>query len=261
MTSIEAVRTLSLTARLSLVDYASVYSPAVLASSVAPRIVLQVLFFSLLGGYIAGPEGATFAFVGATAHVVTLGTVVKSPDVLVDEKSYGTLYRLRLSRLPLLAILVTRQWVYAVEALAAVCLSILVAGALLERWHLSTQLLPMLALYGLVVLSCSAFGLATAVAAVGRRADTLLSNAMSLLLLVATGVVVPVESLGTLAAVSPVLPITHGLAAIRQSLEGDPYGRLAMLEVAVAAGWYLVAAAGLRVQSWRARRSGHDEFL
>jgi ABC-2 type transport system permease protein len=261
LTSIETARSLALTARLSLLDYLSVYSPAVLASTVVPRVVLQVLFFSLLGGYVAGDGGMTYAYVGATAHVVTLATVVKCPDVLLDEKAYGTLYRLRLSRVPLVAVLVARQWVYAVEALAAVTLSIVVAGAILGRWEVATGLLGLLPLYVVLIASTSALALATAVVSVGRRADTLLPNAMGLLLLLACGAIVPVASVGALAGVAPVLPLTHGLAAIRAALDGGAVGALLVREAVVGTGWYAVAVAGLRVQSWRARRSGHDDFL
>jgi ABC-2 type transport system permease protein len=248
-------------ARTAAADYLVVYPPRILAVSTVPRAVFQVAFYSLIGFAMAGERGRWFAFVGATVHIMTIATVIKGPDVLVDEKVEGTMYRLRLGRYPLAAVVAVRWWVFIVEALASAAIGIVGVGLALGFEARLGDLLQVSPLYVLVALSTAALGLAAASLSVGRRADVMATNLVAYLLLLAGGVVAPLAALGPLRAVSEALPMTHGLLAIRAALDGRPFAGLAVKEAAIGLAWAVIAVLVLHLQSRRARRKGFDDFF
>jgi ABC-2 type transport system permease protein len=61
--------------------------------------------------------------------------------------------------------------------------------------------------------------------------------------------------------IAAVLPLTHGLAAIRETLASGPDRHVALLagaEIAVGAGWLV---AGVAILGWLARRSRRDGMV
>jgi ABC-2 type transport system permease protein len=254
---LEALR---LAALLSVRDYAVVYPPSVLLFSVLPRVVLQVAFLSYLGYYAGGADGRTFAFVGATSQMMTMATVVKAPDVLLDERVMGTLYRQRLALVPLPATAAARWWIYTCEGFCMSLVATAVLAAPLGGASLLLGLIRALPLFALLALTTSAFGLAVGSFALTQRADLLITNLAAYSLLVLTGAIAPLSAFGGFGAhVVRVLPLTNGLLAVRAVVAGRAWLGDALLELAVGIAWGLLAAALLTWQEQRGRRLGSDD--
>lgn len=251
---------LRVTAVLSWRDYRVQYPIKILLLSVFPRAILQVAFFAYLGYIAAGRDGRTFAFVGAAAQVAALATVVKGPDVLLDERVLGTLYRHRLGVVPLPATVAARWWIYTLEGICTTLVTIALLAAPFGGIELLLRLLAATPLFVLVSLSLTAFGLSVGSFALTQRADVLLTNLASYALLVLCGVVAPLAAFGHEGSIAVrTLPLTNGLLAIRDVVAGRPWVESGLLELAVGASWMLVAATALTWQAHRGRVTGSDE--
>ena len=256
----DRIYVLRVAAVLSWREYRVQYPLKVLVLSVLPRALLQVAFFAYLGYVAAGRDGRTFGFVGAAAQVIAVATVVKGPDLLLDERVLGTLDRHRLGVVPLPLTVAVRWWIYTVEGVFSALVAILVLAVPFGGAELLVRLLAVMPLFLLVAAGLTAFGLAVGSFALTQRADVLLTNLASYALLVLCGVVAPVDAFGHwLSLVVRALPLTNGLLAIRRAIAGDAWLPDALLELAVAAAWALAAAALLVWQERHARSSGSDD--
>jgi ABC-2 type transport system permease protein len=241
-------------------EFATSYPWRVEAATTLPRVLLQCLFVILIGRIAGGSGGATYAFAGAVAYVLTSATIVNVADVLTTEKESGTWSRVRSGCLPASLVVFLRAWPHVAQAfaIAAVCIAVVgpVAGLAGFAWRLA----PFLPVYALMAVTSTGLGVAGAALAVGKRANLVVGNALSYVVLLAGAVIVPTGRLPWLDDLGSVLPIRHGLEAIRAALAGRPWGTPLLLEAAVGAGWFLLAVVLLRVQVWRARRAGFDDF-
>ena len=246
---------LLLAARDSLSNYLATYPPRIFLVSVLPRTLLQVFFFSTVAMAAAGTAARSYAFVGASVQVMVLVTVVKAPDVLLDERPMGTMYRHRLGVVGLSPVIVTRWWVYAAEGVLDSLIAATLVGLAFGLPRLVTGMLVATPLLVLISLSTSAFGICVAVAAMAiGRAET---NIGGYLLLALCGVVAPLSELGApLAAVARVLPLTNGLLAIRAALSGSPWLGYALTEILVGALWLAIGLTSMGAYDRRVRRIG-----
>lgn len=249
-------------ARLSLRDFLAHYPLRAYALSTIPRAVLQVTFLAYLGYYAAGEEGREFAFVGACAQIIVLATIVRGPSAIVDERTMGTLYRLRLSLVPLPAVVATRWWVYVCEGLADAIAAILLAGLLVDELALVPELLAALPLFFLIAVTTSSIGLLVGAISLTQRVDTLLTNVASYSVMVFCGVVAPISAFGDVGEfLVRLIPLTNGLLAVRAFVDNEPWLGDAGLELAVGVAWTAMAIAVLQLQAHRARALGSDELL
>jgi ABC-2 type transport system permease protein len=253
---------LALAAQLSWREFRAVYPPRVYLLTTVPRAILQVAFFGYLGYFAAGEAGRRFAFVGATAHIVVLATVIRGCDILLDDRVMGTLYRLRLGVLPLPAVVAARWWVFAVEGVVDAVVAILVVAPLVGEQELIVRLLAAVPLFGLIALSTSGLGLAVGAISMTQRADVLATNLVTYLLLVFAGVVAPLSVFGHVGeTMARMLPLANGLLAVRDVLAGRPWLGDMLLELAAAIGWLALGLALLALQARRLRsRPLEDEY-
>lgn len=233
---------------------------ATLAWSVPARAVLQTAFLTLLGQYVAGTAGRDYAFIGAVAFATTTGVLAKVTEAIVEDRWQGTLFRLRLGRLPHPAIALCRSPVYLAEGSFAALCAALLAGPFLVGPGLTLRVVAAAPLLLVIEASILCLGLAVAAAAVGRNADVLIANTATYLLLLTGGVVFPPGGTPWIDGLGSVLPLRHGLAATRAWLTHDAWLAPLAMELAVGAGWLAVAASILAVQARRARRHGFGEF-
>jgi ABC-2 type transport system permease protein len=246
--------------RLGWLEYRAVNPPLVVASTTVPRMVLQTLFFTLLGGVIAGPGQREYVFIGALALAMTTTNAIGVANVLVTDKQSATFWRIRTGRLPPAAVFFVRASPYPVVGFVLLLVAAVVVALITGLTGLAVDLVPLLGLYALISCSMTAAGLAASSLAVGKRADVLAANLLAYVMILTSGAIVPPGRLPWVDAIGSVLPIRHGLLAIRAALAGQPWVGQAIAELLVGVGWAGVAVAVIVVQTRRAHRNGHDDF-
>jgi hypothetical protein len=225
-----------------------------------PRAVLQCLFFTMLGQITGGDSGGRYAFTGSVAMIMLLSTVTGVSDVPATELWAGTLYRLQLSRMPLAVTFALRSAPWIVQALATALLSLAITGPLTGNTSLSIGLIPALPLFALMAVSSAAAGLAVALPALGHRSDVIVSNGLTYLIMATGGVLIPVTHEPALRIIGTVLPLSHGVLAVRAYLAHQPWLTDAGLEALVGVGWAILAIMVCHRQNARARALGTADF-
>lgn len=246
--------------RLGWFEYRTENPWSVVAKTLVPRVVLQTVFFTLLGEVIAGPGHREYAFVGGLALALTATNIVGISGVLVADKDSATFWRVRTGRLPAALVFFARSAPYPVAGFALLLLNLAVVAPLTGLVAEGVRLLPLLGLYALMSVTVAAAGVATAGLSVGKRADVLATNVLSYLVMLCGGVFLPPGRLWWVDAIGTVLPVRHGLAAVHAALDGRPWAGEALAELAVGAAWAVVAVLVISVQVRRARANGHDDF-
>jgi ABC-2 type transporter len=234
--------------------YLAAIPPKIALTTNIPRVLLQCVFFTLIGRGIRGEAGERYAFIGCVAFAAMTSTIVAVCDVPMEDKWCDTHYRIQRGVLPPALLYLCRVVPYLVEGMVMSVLVLVVLGPVLGLAGLSLRLLPLLPLYGLVAATTIMFGLAVAGLAVGRDADVLLGNLAIFGVLGTASVVAPLPSSARwLAIVGNLLPGRHGLQAIRAALAGLPWTTSALVELATGLGWLAVGLTVLTVMNVRAR--------
>ncbi|MCX5210103.1 ABC transporter permease [Kitasatospora sp. NBC_00240] len=248
-----AVEQLRLGWRLYLVED----PPQVLFLSKVPRAVLQAVFYVLLARVTGGEqESGQSAFVGISAYLMCLSSIIAAASSPALDRDEGTLYRVLTGAVPPFRFFVLKYLPYTGEAMLVSLAVLAVAGPVLGIGGTSVDLLANLGLYVLMAVTSTCLGIAVGVLAIMGRSEFLLGNASSYLVLVLSGAVVPADRLGALGHLGTVLPLTHGIEALRLSLAGQPYAGAVAAEIAVGLGW-LALAWSLAVR-WGRRARVHD---
>jgi ABC-type multidrug transport system permease subunit len=246
--------------RFAFIEFLTLNPPSIIATALLPRAVVQTLFFTVLGGVLSGAEGRRFAYVGGVAMILVAAVCADVGEVPVADKWSGTFGRLRTGVVHPFVVFALRCWPYPVTATALAAVAIMVVGPLTGQAALVPALLSWLPVYMLMAVTASAATLAAALLSLGRRADVLATNAVSFGILLASGVFLPPGRMPVVDAVGTVLPVRHGMIAVRAGLDGRPFVGELVAEAFVGVGWALVAFAVTVVQARRAHRHGIDDF-
>jgi ABC-2 type transporter len=222
-----------------------------LLGTVLPRQALQCLFFTLL--VKAGQPG--FAFVGGVSAVQTVAAVMVT-DVVLHDKIARTSFRLRTGVLSMPAVLVMRTWPHILFSVSTAAVVAVTVAPLVGLGYLLPRLVPLVPVYLISALSTTFAGLAIAILASRRRLEALAGNLLSYAVILGAGVYIPAGRLPWIDAVGFLLPIRHGLAAVRAALEGRPFGAAVGFEAAVAGFWLVAAWLAAVLRERQARRSG-----
>jgi ABC-type multidrug transport system permease subunit len=241
-------------------EYLSDNPAWITAVTFLPRAVLQTIFFVLLCGFVGGGQLRAYAFAGAVALTLTLGTVVSIAEVPANDKWSGTFWRIRLGVLSPFTVFVLRSLPYPLVGFATAVTTYVLVAPVFGFALVGPVVLPELVCLALLALTTAAVGLAGAAFAIGRRANVLVGNLIAYLMIVSSGALTPPGRIPWMDPVGAVLPMRHGLAAMRAWQAHKPFAADLAAEALVGAGWLAVAAVGVRIQAYRARSSGHDSF-
>jgi ABC-2 type transport system permease protein len=241
-------------------EFLAMNPPSVLGGSILPRMVLQTLFFTLLGGVVAGARHQEYAYVGGLVLALAMTNILYVSQVPVADKESATFWRLRTGLLHPTAVFVARSLPYPFAGFAVVLVAAVVVAPLAGLGEIALRLVPMAFVYLLISFTATAAGLAAAAFAVGRRAETLTSNLMGYVVMLCSGAFLPPGRVPALDLIGTFLPGRHGLAAVHAWLGRDPWVAHVVAEAAVGIGWLGVTVAVVAVQMRRARRHGHDDF-
>lgn len=257
------LRILGYAVRSGLSDYGAAFTVRTWFLGWYSRILAQVLFFATIGSLL-GRSHTRYLLIGNAVFLMTLHGLLTTAST-TWERDYGTMPLLVAAPVPAPLVLAGRSLFWVPQGFACALGSLVLIGLPL---HISLpvvrllQCLPMLLLIG---LSSYCLGLFLGALVLSNNdLRNVVSNAATTMMMAVCGVDVPLSVLPVpVRSVSDVLPLTHGLRAVRQTLDGGPAGaalwQLA-LEAATGVGWLLVALAVLRWLESRSRRDGRIVF-
>jgi ABC-2 type transport system permease protein len=254
------VRVLAQSARLGIDDFRSVYTWRSWLAGWLLRMLAQVAFFGSIGLLIGSRAQIEYLLVGNAVVLVCLEATIVVISVAV-ERFQGTLPLFAASPTSPMLVYFGRglHWIATGMVTSVVTLTLLppLFGLPLSLPRVAACL-PVLAVVA-VCSYCYGSFLASLVARFPQF-NWLALNVGYLTIMTVTGVNVPVAFWpGPVQAIANLLPVTHGLLAVRQLLDGGSLGAAAPqvgAELLVAAGW--LAAGWLSYNRFfhRARANG-----
>ena len=259
------LRILLLGLRVGWREFSNYWTPTTWLLGWMARILGQAAFFALLGRLLESDDSVRFLLIGNSVVVGGMAANWAVPASTWDRSS-GVYPLLVIAPTSMLPAIIGRTSIWMVNGIASSLMAFLVLGMVFSvRLPLPEALL--LALF--VPLTCvSAFSFALflgcLVVRVPRLRNILFLNATSLAM-VACGVSVPVEYWPRVVQIiANLLPLTHGLHAIRLLLDGASAGPIleaTALEVSVALSWLIISMLLMDRLADAGRREGSIELV
>lgn len=240
-------------ARIGAAEFAAVTPLRLLVATALPRAILQTFFLTLLAAPI-GTGDDTYAALGAVTLAMTTFTLIEICDLPIADKYAGTGARLRNGTTGRFPVLLARAWPYPAAGFVLCLVVLLVCTGSLLPVHTAGRVLLAAPVLAVIAASTACLGLVGGLVAIRGDNDVLVGNLLAYLTLVAVGALFPAASIPVLGQLGAVLPLGHGLRAVRGIVAGTGWAAQLGLEVLVGAGWLLVAYLVVRVQEWRAVR-------
>jgi ABC-2 type transport system permease protein len=244
------------------------YSPVTWATAWLSRVLMQVVFFALIGVLLDSPDAVRFLFIGNAMLFACVEPMISVAST-TWERRQGTLPLLVAAPARLWPVFVGRsvQWVPTGIVTATVAMF-----ALSPVFGVSWTPARAAAAFGAIVVVavttyCVAITFGALVLAAMDFRNVVLGIVTTIMMMIC-GVMVPVSFWpGWVQVMAQTLPLTHGLSAVRLLTDAPPgvpiaaevAGHLA-LAVGAGAGWLLVAALVLERLAASGRRSGTIEF-
>ncbi|GGM89350.1 hypothetical protein GCM10011609_27750 [Lentzea pudingi] len=228
------------------------------------RILCQVTLFALIGKLLGSPEQVEYLVVGNSVFIVA-DIVMMVCATTAWERLAGTLPLLVSCPSTPFVVFAGRSVQWLVDGLACSTVSLLLLAPVLGVSLPLGAALTAVPMIAVISVSVYFFGLTLAGLALRvMKARNLVGRLGSIGLMVLTGVQVPVTFWPVpVQYMSNVLPLTHGLHAVREHLHGAPLPRvlaLLSLEVAVGTAWTVIAFFTYRRLVNSGRHDGTIEF-
>ncbi|MGW7573345.1 ABC transporter permease [Streptomyces sp. NPDC054765] len=238
-------------------DYRAMFTWQSWAGGWLLRLTCQVLFFATLGSLMADPGAEAYIALGNAAALGPLGTlgVVSSS---VGERRSGTLQYLLVSRANPLLVIASRGLYWVADGIITSCAVLTIMSVLIPGTVHSGALPGILAIEVLLALCAYSMSLTLASLSLRRPGSRMyLTASTTIIILALAGVNTPPPAGGPWGVIGQLLPVRHGLQAIRELAAGRPLPMaLVAGELAVALGWAVLAYTGLTLTLRRSTRSG-----
>ena len=245
-------------------DYAWIYTWKSWLAGWYVRIVAQVAFFALIGDLLRSEERTEFLLVG-NAIVVAATEGIWALNVALWERQAGTLPLLLASPTTPVLVFTSRGSYMVADGLAASLGALFLVGPLFGisfPWPEVLLVVPLTLLIGF-----TSYFLGTFLAGLiirWREGNIVVANVGIVVVMTLCGVNVPLSFYPEpLEWIAQVMPLTHGLLAIRGVLDGAPAAEIVQqvgLEALVGVGWLVIAASTFGWFVSRGRRDGSLEF-
>lgn len=245
-------------------DFRSEYSVVSWISEWLVRIVFQMIFFALIGRLVGSEEQVRFLVIGNGVMLASM-TVMFVVQSTTWERFTGTLPLLIAAPASPLVVFAGRSVEWIPDAIATSLAGLFIVAPLFGVDVPVTRVLLILPLLLLITLTTYAFGLFLGSLVLrAMMARNLVANLGYSALMALAGVNVPVTFFPEpLQLVASLLPLTHGLAAVRAVLDGatlTAVGSNVMVEAIVGCGWLALALASFRWLAEGGRKDGTIEF-
>jgi ABC-2 type transport system permease protein len=260
----ERLRILRYAALSGLQDYAATFTVRTWLLGWFLRVLAQVVFFALIGRLVGSTETVRFLLVGNAIALATSCAMMAVPATTWERRA-GTLPLLIASPTSPVLVFLGRSVHTILDGMASALGSLFLVGLLFGLplpWPRVLWVVPLT-----LLVTVSAYLLATCLGAVVLRAmhsRNLIANiAIYTLLAVGSANLPPDAYPPVLGVAGGVLPLRHGLAAIRDVLAGSPSSSIiqnAMLEVIVGLGWLGLSVLLFHRFAERGRHDGSIEY-
>ncbi|MDP8911624.1 MAG: ABC transporter permease [Actinomycetota bacterium] len=245
-------------------DYFAIYTLKSWILGWMLRVLSQITFFALIGRLLESDVQTHFLLIGNAIMVAGMGATF-ALNMTTAERSNGTLPLLLASPSRPVIVFSSRGIYIVADAVASALLGLFLIAPVFDLalpWPRVLLVVPLTALVGL-----SAYCFSTFLAGVvlrHRQINSLVVNATIVTLMTMTGVNVPIDVFPTAFEwIANALPITHGLHAIRQLVDGEAATTIAAsaaLEALVGLAWLTLALATFGRFVGHGRRDGSLEF-
>jgi ABC-2 type transport system permease protein len=250
-------------ARSGVTDYTVIFTLRTWLFGWYLRILSQVLFFASIGWLISDSD-TRYLLVGNAVSLMSAHALFTTAST-TWERRLGTLPLIVASPTSPMVVLAGRSLFWLAEGFVCAVGSLLTVGWLIGVHFPVTRVVLTIPVLLVVGLSTYAMGLLLGTLVLNQTdLRNVVSNIAMTAMMALCGVNVPAQAFGELpGAVAQVLPLTHGLVAIRTVLDAGSVSAIlaqTLLECAVGSGWLAAAVGVLHWMQLRARRDGSIVF-
>lgn len=244
-------------------DYGAIYTWKTWLSAWFVRVLFQVAFFALVGRLVGGEANTWFLLIGNATMLAAMEGMF-ALNMVNWERSVGSLPLIAASPTNPVVILASRGGYLVVDGTISALGALFVLGPV---FGLSLPMPRTLLVIPLTVLvGTSAYCLGTFLGGVTigyRRASNVVVNVGLVAVMALCAVNVPLSAYPRpVAWISQCLPVTHGLIAIRDVIDGNlgAAGRQALVELGIATLWLIFVLLTFQSFVRRGRRDGTLDF-
>jgi ABC-2 type transport system permease protein len=245
-------------------DFRREYSVLSWIGEWAIRIVFQVTFFALIGKLLNSNERVEYLLIGNSVMVASM-TVMYVVQTTVWERWTGTLPLLVAAPASPLVVFMGRSVEWIPDAVLSSMIGLFLVGPIFNvslPWPEAFLVIPLVLLVTVSTYMMGAFLGSLALRTMESR--NLIANTAHGLMMAVCGVNVPTSFFPEwVQGFSAVLPLTHGLNAIRGLLAQESEAYIwtnIQLEILVGLGWRALALATFRWLAEGGRKDGSIEF-
>jgi ABC-2 type transport system permease protein len=245
-------------------DYFEIYTLKSWVAGWLVRVLSQITFFALIGRLLDSEQQTHFLLIGNAIVIAGMGGIF-ALFMTTAERANGTLSLLVASPSDPGVVFASRGVYVTADAAFSALLGLFIVGFVFDLalpWPEVLVVIPLTVLVGF-----SAYAFSTFLAGIvlrHREINGVVVNATIVSLMTLCGVNVPIDFFPpVLEVVASVLPITNGLEAIRDTLNGESARQIAAnaaAEAAVLLGWLTIALATFGRFVGAGRRDGSLEF-
>ncbi len=232
--------------RASWATYLVELTPTVFFGMRIPRILLQSLFFVFLAKAAGGDALARFALIGNGIQIAVFMVMLSMEVVIEAEKWNNTFQYMIAAPAHWFPTMLGKSMSYYGDALLASSVSFAVLIPLLNIQIAFANLLRAVPIILITLASASALGWLIGAFSLPIRYGYMICNLMAYAMMVFTGVNVPLSALPQwIQTIGGLLPVTHGLLAVRAVVDGASY-----TSVLPEVGWEVLIALVYAAAAW-----------
>jgi ABC-2 type transport system permease protein len=210
--------------RASWATYLVELTPAVFFGMRIPRIILQSLFFVFLAKAAGGDTLARFALIGNAIQMAVFMVMLSMEVVIESEKWNDTFLYLIAAPSSWFPSLLGKSTAYYGDALFAATVSFAVLIPVLHVQIMIVNLLKAIPFILIILISACALGWGFGAFSLPIRYGYTLCNLFAYAMMIFCGINIPTSALPpAVRFIGNLLPVTHGLQAVRAIIDGASY--------------------------------------
>jgi ABC-2 type transport system permease protein len=211
-------------ARSSWATYLVELTPTVFFGFRIPRILLQSLFFVFLAKAAGGDQLARFALIGNAIQIAVFMVMLSMEEVIESEKWNNTFQYLIAAPTSWFPTMLGKSMSYYGDALIATTVSFAVLIPVLHIQITLVNLLKAIPIILIILASASALGWTIGAFSLPIRYGYMICNLSAYAMMIFCGINVPTSALPpVIRFIGNLLPVTHGLQAVRAIIDGASY--------------------------------------